>query len=818
MELFVRDLRFATRGLLRTPGFFIVVVATLALGVGATTAIFSVIDGVLLRPLPYPNPQRIVQLWQVTETGNDAQFSDPNFRDVRDETQSFAALATFQEAGTVSVKLGDDGVRAHVARVSGNFFSVLGVQPFLGRPFVPEELHQGGAPAALVSRAFWERALGGSAAALGTAISLDGHRFRVIGVMPAAADYPVGAEIWIPRELDAPNTSRTAHNWRAIGRLRNGVTLEQARRETSAIARSLKAQYGDETWMFDARVIPLREQIVGDVRPALVLLFAASGCLLLIACANVVNLLVARMAARQGELALRLALGAGRGRLVRQFLVEALVLSLAGGVLGVATGAAGVKTLLAMEPGRLPRVAEIGLHWPVLLFALGVSVACAVILGLLTAWRASRGDIREALAQSQRSQAGAGASNRVRNALVVAQMALTVVLLVGAGLLARSFERLLAVDPGFHAEKAVVMDIDYPLNGDSTTKQQMVQFYDELSRRFAAIPGVRRVGGGNFFPLAGAHGGDGAFIILSRPDEPLDFSQLPQLLKDKTRSGYAEFRVAGPGLFETLHIPLVSGRPFDDRDAPSMAPVAVINKALAEKQWPNESPLGKIIQFGNMDGDLRPITIVGVVGDIRESSLADAPRPTFYVDYRQRPNSARSFDFVLETAGSPDAAIAPARRIVHDLRPDIPPRFRTAETILATSLADRRFTLFLIGAFGGAALLLATLGVYSVISFVVTQRRREIGVRVALGAQSEDVLRLVLKQGAMLAGVGIAIGIVAALGLTRLVSGLLYGVSATDPVAFVAVIALLGVVALLATLIPARRAARVDPMIVLRGA
>ena len=817
MDSVIRDLRYAWRSLLRTPGFLAVTVATLGLGIGATTAIFSVVNGVLLRPLPYPRPDRIVQLWQVNKSGNDVNFSEPNFNDVRDESRSFTALAEFLPAATVSVGIGRDAVRARLATVSRDFFAILGVQPVLGRSFVAEEQREGGSPAVLVSDGFWRRVLGGAPDALGRTLAIGGQSVAIVGVLPGTVDFPPGVDLWMPRELSPRQTHRTGQNWRVLARLRDGITLAQARRETSAIARSLKVRYGDETWMVDAHLVPLREQIVGDVRPALVLLLGASGCLLLIACANVVNLLVARMATRQGELALRLALGAGRGRLVRQFLIESLVLSAGGCVVGVAAGAAGLQALLALEPGRLPRVAEIGLHWPVLLFALAVSVACAVALGVLTAWRATRGDIREALAQSQRTQAGHGASNRARSALVVAQVALTLVLLVGAGLLARSFERLLTVDPGFRADRAVIMDIDYPSADDSAARRQMVQFYDELLRRFRTMPGVTAAGGANFFPLAGGNTGDGTFIVLPRPDEPLDFPHLEQLSKDKTRVGYANFLVASAGFFEALHIPLLSGRMFDGRDTPDAPPVALVSASLATKQWPNESPLGKIIEFGNMDGDLRPFTVVGVVGDIRESSLAEEPSPTFYTDYRQRPRRAGSFYVVLDGASSAQSLIAPARRIVHELRADIPPRFRTADTVLADSLADRRFTLLLIGAFGVAALLLATLGVYSVISFVVTQRRQEIGVRVALGAQSQDVLGLVLRQGAALAFAGIGVGAVAALGLTRLIRQLLYGVQPTDPLSFIAVMVLLIVVALVASFIPARRAAKVDPMTVLRG-
>ena len=813
----MRDLRYAWRTLARSPGFFLIVVITLGLGIGATTAIFSVVNGVLLRPLPYARPDAIVQLWQVDKKGNDFNFSDANYKDVAATSRSFAALAEFHDWGTVSaVAGGGDAVRAHHAVASRDFFNVLGVRPVLGRTFVPEEQQLGASPAVVISQGFWQRVLGSAPSALGSNIAFGGRSYRIVGVMPASVDIPVGTELWTPSELESMPTSRTAHNWNVLARVRDGVTLAQARRETSAIAKTLKTQYGDETWMYDAHVVSLREQIVGDVRPALVVLLAASGVLLLIGCANVVNLLVARMATRQGELALRLALGAGRHRIVTQHLAEALVLSLSGGVLGIALGVAGVRVLLALEPGRLPRLSEVGIDWPLLAFALVVSIACALALGLLTAWRSTRGDIRETLAQSQRTQAGGSSSHRIRSSLVVAQVALTLVLLVGAGLLARSFVRLLAVDPGFRADNAVVMDVDVAAP-DSSAEQRMIQYYDELTTRFAAVEGVRQVGSANFFPLAGGGNGNGAFLVMSRPNEKLDFAQLPQLLKDKTRSGFAEFRVASPGFFKALRIPLIAGRLFDDRDSPTTMPAALISTSLARKQWPNESPLGKIIQFGNMDGDLRPFTIVGVVGDIREVSLADEPAPTFYAYFRQRPRRASSFYFVLEGSAPPASVIAAARRIAHDLRPDVPPRFRTMETVLADSLADRRFLLLLIGVFGGAALLLATLGVYSVISFLVAHRRQEIGVRVALGARSQDVLGLVLRQGATLALIGIGIGAAAALGLTRLIGGLLYGVSATDPVAFLSVMVLLVVVALVASLIPARRAAKVDPMTVLRG-
>ena len=819
MESAFRDLRYVTRALLRTPAFLILTVLTLALGIGATTAIFTVVDGVLLRPLPYPDADRIVQLWQVGTQGGRGQVSDPNFEDWKSGGRGFDALAQVGGGGITSVSGAEEPVRVRAAVVSREFFDVMGVRPIRGRLFVAEEQQVGGAPAVVVSDAFFQRHLGGDPAAVGARrLTFQNETYTVVGVMPSSLRYPTGVDLWTPRELVPRNPHRTGHNWRAVARLAPGVTLERAQQDMSALARRLEQQYGDETRMADVALVPLIEQLTGEARPALLVLLGASAVLLLIACANVVNLLVARMAARQGEVALRLALGAGRGRLARQFVTEALVLSLAGGALGTVLAALGVKALLALEPGNLPRVAEIGVSWPVLAFALALSVLTAVVLGLLTAWRGTRGDLRAALAEAQRTQAGGGSSYRVRSTLVVAQMALTLVLLVGAGLLGRSFMRLLNVDPGYRTERAVVVDLSLPWPDTPEQQRGIVRFYDELLGRLKVVPGVSEVGGTNAFPLAGASAGDGTFLIMKAPNEQLTMEQLGQLFNDKERTGNAEFRIASGGYFRAMSIPLVRGRLFDDRDAPA-APLhaAVINQALWKARWPNEDPIGKTIQFGNMDGDLTPFTIVGIVGDVREESLADPPRPTFYAFYRQRPRQASAVYVVMSGTAEPSAMMASARAVLRELRPDLPPRFRTIETVVAQSVADRRFVLLLVGVFGGAALLLATLGVYSVISYLVTQRKQEIGIRVALGAQTQDVLRLVLRQGALLALVGIAVGAVAAAALTRFVSGMLFGISPSDPVAFLGVILVLAAVALLASFFPARRASRVEPTSILRG-
>jgi putative ABC transport system permease protein len=817
MESFIRDVRYVSRALLRTPAFFAVTVITLALGVGATTAIYSVINGVLLRPLPYPEPDRIVQLWQLGERGGRSQVSDPNYDDWEAGTRSFAAMAQFADGGITSVSGASEPVRVRVTAVSREFFTVLGVRPLRGRSFAAEEQREGGARAVIVSDRFWQRNLGSRPDLSSATLTFDGDAYPVIGVMPPTLDFPLGVDLWIARELSGRNPYRTGHNWQAIARIANGVSLQQANREISALSRRLKQQYGDETWMFDAVAVPLREQIVGNTRPTLLVLLAASGFLLLIACANVVNLLVARAAVREGELAVRLALGASRWRVAQQFLAESFVLALTGGLLGVILAALGVKALLALEPGDLPRMSDVGVDWSVLAFALGLSVVVAAVLGLFSALRGTRGDLRQAMAQAQRTQAGAGASYRVRGALVIAQMALTLVLLVGAGLLARSFLRLAQIDPGYRTERALVLDISPSVPEGPEGQRERVRVYDEIIARLSALPGVATVGGVNAFPLSGGNRSNGTFIIMSRPDEQLDMSQLPKLVQDPARSGEAEFRVASPGYFTAMNIPVVQGRVFEDRDTPDAPHVGVISASLAKAKWPNEDPIGKIIQYGNMDGDLRPFTVIGVVGDVREASLADRPRATFYANYRQRPRGASAFNFVIQSDAPAEAIIPAARRVVAEIRPDVPPRFRTIQTVVSQSVADRRFVLLLVGVFGAAAMLLATLGVYSVIAYVVTQRRQEIGVRVALGAQSADVLRLVLRQGFTLAFFGIAIGTVAALLVARLLSRFLFGIAPNDPVAFGGVILVLAAVALLASFVPALRATRVDPMTALRN-
>lgn len=815
MDHLLQDLRYALRKLGKAPGFTAVAVLTLGLGIGATTTLFSVVHGVLLRALPYPEPDRIVRVFEVGKNGNrPAQMSDPNFADLAQQNRSFEGLAQFQTM-LVSVSGGHEPARVMAAQVSRDFFRVMGVQPLLGRTFHAEEQRVGAAPVALVSHGYWQRYLEGDPDLSGRALTYGDDVVPVIGVMPPGFEFPEEADIWTPREIEPVTLSRTALNKKVIGRLAADVPLERAREDVRGIARRLEAQYGDDTWMTDAEVVPLHEELVGRTRPPLLLLLGASGLLLMIACANVVSLLLARAAVRKRELAVRIALGAGRGRLIQQSLTESLLLSLLGGALGVLVARWGVDVLLGLEAGNLPRLDEIRVDGAVLLFALVVSVVVAVGLALLAAWRAT-GDGLRALAVGQRTQAGTG-STRLREMLVVSQIALTLMLLVGAGLLLRSFQRLLVVEPGYRTAGAVVLNCYLPYPDTEEQAEHQGRFQERLITRLRALPGVTEMGGVDSLPLR-REGANGTFLLLNRPDEVTDFKSFEAIMKIPGRAGSAEFRRATPGYFRAMQIPLLRGRVFDERDHPEAPHVAVISESLAETTWPDEDPIGKLVQYGNMDGDLRPFTIVGIVGDIHDASLEAAPRPTFYANARQRPGALSGpLNIVLVATGDPASLMTTARRIVHELDPQVAPSLQTLEEVFAGSLAERRFQLLLLGFFGATALLLAVVGIYGVISFHVAQRTHEIGVRVALGATGENVVRLVVQQGLLLAAMGVALGLAGALAVTRLMQSLLYGVTTTDPVTFLAVPVLLTVAAMLACFLPACRAARVDPVIALRA-
>jgi len=810
----LRDLRYAVRLLFRAKAFAIVAILTLGLGIGAATAVFSVVDGVLLRPLPYPDPDRIVRLFQVDGKGRrNNNVSEPNFEDWKSGTHSFSAMAEMS-AGLVPVSSGAEAIMTVGAGVSREFFDVMGVRPLVGRDFLPEEQRVGGAPAVIVSDRLWRARLGG--APLDTlALRIESTVHRVVGIMPPGFNYPAASDFWIARERQPAQTSRTAHNFQVVARVASSVAVSAAQSEISILSRTLKQRYGEGTWMFDAAAVPLRESLTATSRPVLLLLFGAAILLLAIACLNVSNLHLARASTRQRELALRLAIGAGRGRLTRQLLAEALVLAVAASAVGVVIALAGVRALTALQPANLPRIADVRVDASVLGFALAVAVLTAALLGLLTALRTSSTKLRESLGEGQRTMGG-GRGERVRQGLVIAQVALTMVLLIGAGLLARSFMRVLAVDPGYSTANALVLDLIWTFTNEPKARQRRVAGQREVLTQLSQLPGVERVGLISAFPLGGGFFPNGRFIEMTRPDEIASIDDFATKLRDKAnvRSADAGYRIASEGYFAAMRIPLIRGRLFEVGDGPDAPHVAVISESLAKAQWPGGDPIGRFVQFGNMDGDLRGFRIVGIVGDVRELSPETLPGPIFYGYYQQRPTSRVS---VVVKSAAPSALSAPARQIVRTVDPEVPLQVRTVEEAFDRALAGRRFSLLLIGVFSACALVLATLGVYGLMAYLVSQRTREIGIRLALGAESTDVVALVVGRGVWLAVVGVAVGSAAAIGLTRLLDGMLFGVTATDPIAFVSVMALTLIAALAATYVPARRALKVAPAVALRA-
>jgi len=834
-----QDLRYGFRMLWKNPVYALISVLTLALGIGASTAIFSVVYGVILRQLPYDKPDQIVRMWELDSKGRRAKFSDPNFEDLRAATRSLQGIAemTSNEV-SVSVDGAPDSLR--VASVSKDFFSVMGVQPVMGRLFAPEEQTFGAAPAALVSYSYWQRHLREARDLGAVKFAVSKKPTAIVGVLPPGFSFPINSQVWMARESDARLPSRSAHNWHVVARLGNGVSLDQARAEGSTIARRIYQQNrSNDMSMEDVAIIPLKDALTAGVKPAMLVLSGVAGLLLLVACANVMNLSMAQASARAGELAVRVALGASRWRLARQFLAEAILLCLLGGFFGALAAYFGAPAMLAMAPSDIPRLGEISVNLPVLLFALGLSFVVSASLGAFTALRATSGDARSGLAEGGLRQGTAVHSQRIGRMIVTGQVAITLTLLVAAGLLGRSMLRVLSVDPGFETERVVTLNMKLP-DFEARMETQRVQFFDQLISRLQTLPSVQAVGAIDALPLTSAQSSDGTFAILNAqqlqpaqlalidrsaqaPSQEADAAYLNDLtkffnevFKDERRTGYADYIAASEGYFQTIGIRLLKGRLFNNADGPDAPHVALISESVAREKWPNQDPIGHTIEFGNMDGDLRLLKIVGVVADARMQSLEEAPRETVYVNYRQRPRKISEFNIVMRTNSDPAAIFAAARGILSRLDPTVPLRFNTFTQIYSESLNGRRFNLFLVGVFALAALMLAMAGVFGVLAYSVAQRTREIGVRIALGATTGDILKMVLAQGLITTVIGIAIGIVGALLLARTMRSLLFEVSPADPVSIVGVSLLLMLVAMLASYIPARRAIRVDPMVALR--
>jgi putative ABC transport system permease protein len=824
MGRFWQDLRHAARVLGKNPGITAIMVVTLALAIGATTAIFSVVYGVLLRPLPYSGADRIMAISEVNSRGTLSRLADPNFDDFRDQNHSFQSIAKYTFPEPVSVSGASQPTRTLVAGVTPQFLTVFGVEPIIGRDFSASDDKKGAGPVALVSYGYWRQYLGSPPDLSQAHLKINNAIYSVIGVLPLEFRFPNDVDVWIAADIGGETLSRSAHNYSGVGRLKDGVSVEQARADISAIARNIYQASNEKTdyLLRDGTVVPLQAALTGAVRSPLWILLATVGFLLLVACANVANLLLAQASVRERELSIRLALGAARGRLVRQLLTEALLLSLIGGFLGVLAALSGVAGLVALAPENLPRLESVSVSVPVLLFAFLLTTAVAAGLGAFTAARATQGDLRKGLEEGGRGHAGSRGSQRTGRAIVAAQIAITLVLVIGAGLLGRSLMKVLEVDPGFRVDKIIAMDVSLPwaedpnLPASEEPKAKSAQgiFFSNLIDRLTQIPGVRSVGAASALPMTGGLP-DGMFLLTTQNEAPKTTDELVALWNQKKEQiGSADFCVATGGYFQALGIPLIRGRMFDARDGANAPHVAVISEALAQGRWPHQDPIGHTIEFGNMDGDLHLLTIVGIVGDTHEYGLDEPARPTVYVNLFQRPRS----DMTVTMLSDADtrSLTAAARAILHDLDPEIPASFQTFQQVYSASLGSRKFNLILIGFFAITALLLAAAGVFGVIAYSVSRRTREFGVRVALGATSGDVLRMVLGQATRTILIGVAIGMVGSFALTRTVSSLLFGVTATDPFTFAGVTLLLIAVALLACYIPARRATKVDPMVALR--
>jgi putative ABC transport system permease protein len=807
----LQDIRYAFRMLLKRPGFTVIVVLTLALGIGANTTIFSAIDAVLLNPLPYKDPERLMVVWETNkqlgpEMWDRNEAAIGNFLDWRSRNQVFDQLGALFDTDMNLTGVGEpQRIKSYV--VTTNFFQVLGVQPMLGRSFLSEAEMPGRPFTVIISYELWQRQFGSDPNIIDKNLTLNGHQVAVIGVMPPAFElqFPrnVHADMWVPMVIDTadPDYHDRSNNFLyTLGRLKPGVSQEQAQAEMKLIAGQLQQEHPGTNTDRGVRVVALHKQVVGNVESYLYMLFAAVGFVLLIACANVAGLLLARVTARHREVAIRMAVGASRWRLMRQLLTESLILSVLSGLLGLLLAYGGIKLLLALTPSEVPRLHEIGLHVPVFLWTLAISVVTGVLFGLAPALQASRPDLNHALKESSGRNAGGSQRSGLRNLLVVSEVAVALLLLVGAGLMAKSFLRLQQVDPGFDATNVVSMNIAMPTS--KYRPEQVNIFYDQLIERVRNLPGVKSVGGINPLPLSGTNISN-SVLVEGAP---------VVALTDRPSVGV---RIVTSGYFQTMSIPLLKGRPFTEQDRDNTTSVILVNEALANRFWPNQDAIGKRLAFEADPGKHSWLEIVGIVGNVKHKALAIDVMPEVYVAYKQDPSNF--MNLVVRTDSDPVSMIPAIRNQVLSIDKDQPVSdIMTMEQRVAKSVASSRFVMLLLGSFSVLALGLAAVGIYGVMAYLVTQRTQEIGVRMALGAQKRDVLKLVVGKGMVLAVIGTAIGLIASLALTRLMRSLLFEVTPTDWLTFVITSVVLLTVALLACYIPARRATKVDPLIALR--
>ena len=805
MDSLLQDIRYATRTLLRSPGFALVVALTLALGIGANTAIFSVVNGILLRPLPYRDPERLVAVWldhRALGREEPEWFAPPDFFDWREQNRTFEGMAAMQGWGAALTGSGEP-VRALGWAVSHDFFRVLGVPLARGRAFTAAEDVPDGERVVIISHGFWHRQFGGSADIVGRSIMLNDTPWTVIGVLPDGFRSPLGdAAIYRALRLDRTTPcGRGCWTLRVVGRLRPGVTLAQAHADVAGIAARAARDFPQTNDRVGAWLVPLREQLSGEVRPALVALLGAVVLVLLIACVNVANLLLARGASRAREVGIRTALGAARRRLVRQLLTESALLALAGGAAGLLVGLWGVDLLRPGIPEEIRDFYRIGVDARVVAFTVALTLLASLVFGLGPALAASRTDLASAFKEGGRGTSEGAAGRRVRSALVVAEVALALVLLAGAGLLMRSFVAMQRVDAGFDPENLLIAQFALPGSRYAPGSPARLQFYSDLLERVRRQPAVRSAALGTVTPMIGGDN-DISFRVEGRP---VPANQLPS----------AWMRLVSPDYVRTLGMRVVAGRGLTPDDRAGAPSVALVNETMARRHWPGESPLGKRVFTGIASDTAEAITVVGVVNDIHHDALDAPPKVEIYLPYLQW--TPGSMTLLVKTTGDP-LALAPAvRREVAQIDPRLPVgQIETQESIMRGTVALPQLYAMLFGVFAAAALALAAIGIYGVIAYSVEQRTREIGVRMALGARPADVLRLVVRQGMTPALVGVAVGLVGALGAARLMRSLLFGVSPTDPLTLAAVTLFLGAVALLASYLPARRATRVTPTEALR--
>ena len=795
------DLKFALRSLFKNPGFTLLAVAVMALGIGANTAVFSVVNSVLLKPLAYRDADRIVtlsSLWR--KSGSHGQVSGPDYHDWHDQSTAFSAMAYYDNEET-SVMIGSSAEYAAVALVSPEFFQVFSMEPAVGRLFSGEESKAGGAPAAVISHSYWLNRFGGNPRVLGQTVRMLDKNFPIVGVLSPGFRFPDKTDIWVPASTFPESVERSAHNYLVVGKLKPHVTLEQAQSQMTAIGTRLSQQYPASNKNKNVAVTRMRDEMVSNIQLTLYVLLGAVAVVLLISCANVANLLLAKATTRTREIAIRAAVGASRGRIIRQLIVESVLMSLGAAIVGLLLAVWGSAALVGLAPANIPRLAETSIDGWVLAFTLVVSVVASLLFGLAPALHASRVDLNDALKQGAARAVVGGGAGKLRGALVVAEIALSVVLLTGAGLLIRSFVALNNVALGYRPDHVLVMATSVPAN-DLKSAQRASRFYKELLPDLATLPGVTAVGATRTLP--GHIGSNGSYWVDHFPTREQMGASGPG----------AVFSVVGPGTFAALGIPLRTGRDFSAADTYDAQFTAIVNEAFVRQSFPGQDPIGRVLYCGldSMNG----MRIIGVVGDVRQYGPSRPPVAEIYMPYEQHPEPSTALNVLVRTGNDPASLEETLRRKARAHSAEVPVKFTTLEESLSENVAAPRFRTLLLGSFAALAVCLAMAGVYGVMAYLVGQRSNEIGLRMALGASPSDVWRLVVKEGMVLTGAGLVVGLVGAFAATRLLQTMLFEVKTGDPVTYAAVAALLAIVAMIAAYVPARRASRVDPLIALR--